>query len=55
MSPSKKVCPVERGKQLVVDVAVPARSKLFSPPLYHVVVSDRSRRDDLEENFALDQ
>ena len=38
MSPSKKVCQVQRGKQLVVDVVAPARSKLFSPPLYHVGV-----------------
>ena len=34
MFPSKKVCQVERGKQLVVDVVVPACRKLFSPPLY---------------------
>ena len=47
MFPSKKVCQVERGKQLVVDVVVPARSKLFSPPSYYVVVSGRSRRNDL--------
>ena len=47
MFPSKKVCQVERGKQLVVEVVVPARSKLFSPLLYHVVVSGRGLRDDL--------
>ena len=47
MFPSKKVCQVERGKQLDVEVVVPARSNLFSPLLYHVVVSGRGLRDDL--------
>ena len=40
MFPSKKVCRVERGKQLVVDVVVPARRKLIG--LAECVACDRS-------------